>query len=84
MGVTRDVTLLGIIGAASLMGVGLVTAGVDMGSTAAAGFALAGQIACSSSAAVFYMRDRKAKHIKKSQKAIAKELRSEHRIYVDG
>lgn len=84
MGVTRDVTLLGISGAASLIGVGLVSAAVDIGSTATAGFALAGQIACNSSAVVFYTRDRKAKDIKKAQKEIAEELSSEHRKYVDG
>ena len=79
-GITRDVTILGIATGATLMGVGLVTVAVDGGSTAAAGFGVAASTVFSSSAALFNMRDSKAKHIKKAQREIREELRSKHGI----
>jgi hypothetical protein len=64
----------------ALMGVGLVTAGVDMGSTAAAGFGVAGMTVFNSGAALFNMRDAKAKDVKKAQKEIREELLRVHQI----
>ncbi|KAF2469612.1 uncharacterized protein BDR25DRAFT_304344 [Lindgomyces ingoldianus] len=79
-GITRDISILGIATGATLIGVGLVTAPVDFGSTAAAGFGLAGSMVFSSSAALFNIRDGKAKHIQKAQKEIREELRLKHGI----
>ncbi len=79
-GTTRDVAFLGILGGAALIGVGAVTAGVDAGSTAAAGFAVAGSATASSVAAMFAMRNSKEKHIKKAQEEIREAVRLKYGI----
>ncbi len=79
-GITRDVSILGVASGVALMGVGVVTAVGDGGTTAAAGFAVASSTVFNSSAFLFNMRDGKAKHIEKSQKEIRKELLSKYRI----
>jgi len=57
------------------MAVGLVTVGVDMGSTAALGFGIAGTTVFRSTAALFNLRDSKSKYIQKSQKEIRDNIR---------
>ncbi len=74
LSLARHFTVLGIVGGATLMAVGLVTVPVDMGSTAAAGFALAGGTVCSSTIGLVNARAGKEKHIKKSQDEIRKRL----------
>lgn len=64
----------------ALIGVGLVTAGVDMGSTAAAGFGIAGATVFSSTAALFNIRDAKSKYIVKSQKEIRDNIRRRYGV----
>lgn len=82
-GITRDVSILGFATGATLMAVGTVTAVMDGGTTAAAGFGLASSVVFQSSAALFAMRDKKEKHIKKAQKEIKEELLSTHGIKLE-
>ncbi|KAI9886618.1 MAG: hypothetical protein M1823_001597 [Watsoniomyces obsoletus] len=79
-GITRDISILGLATGAALMGVGLVTAVGDGGTTAAAGFAVASSTVFNASAALFSMRDGKAKHIIKAQKEIKEQLKKNHGV----
>ena len=69
-GITLNFAILGVIGGATLMAVGLVTSTADGGATAAAGFSVAASTVCSSIAGMASMKHRKEKRIKKAQKAI--------------
>ncbi len=74
LSIARHATVLGIVGGATLMAVGLVTGPADMGSTAAAGFAMAGGTVCSATMGIVNRRAGIEKHIKKSTEEIRKRL----------
>lgn len=68
--ITRDFAILGLIGGATLMAVGLATSTVDGGTTAAAGFSVAASTVCSLIAGKASKKHKKEKRIQKAQKAI--------------
>jgi outer membrane lipoprotein SlyB len=74
--ISRDATILGIVGGLTVMAIGAATAVGDGGATAAAGFGMAGSAVCSAIATTSSNKQGEEKHIKKAQKEIREELRS--------